>query len=149
MTDPFKDLPDAERMRLAVGTQIPDLISELQDALTETGRDPQRAALSGPLTSWTAAEPESRAAILLNAAWAARDALSVPRPPDREAEGYALALVDLAKGSPNFAVYHGERFPSMPLPGQAGALASSLAFDRDDLAVSLETALILIADIPE
>lgn len=149
MNDPFEGVPNAERMRLAVGMQIPALIGELQDALNETGRDPQRATLSGPLTSWTEAEPESRAAILLNAAWAARDALSVPRPPDREAEGYALALADLAKGSSNFATHHGPAFPAMPLPGPAGALASSLAFDRDDLAVSLETALILIANIPE
>jgi hypothetical protein len=43
--------------------------------------------------------------------------------------------------------FHGAGFPAPPLPGPAGILASSLGFDRDDVAVSLETALILLSAV--
>lgn len=136
-------------MMLAVGMQIPAVIDELQDALNETGRDPQRAAsLSRPLAAWTAAEPETRAAILLNAAWASRAAHMDVTAAHPHVTGYVADLNGYANTAADSETFHGPAFPAMPLPGQAGALATSLAFDRDDLAISLETAMVLIVHIP-
>lgn len=143
------NIPPAARMALATAMQIPDVIADLQAALTETGQDPQAAArLSGPQTSWRAAEPETRAAILLNAAWASRGRTIDITAAHPHVGGYVADLSGYAQAAADSETFHGPAFPAMPLPGQAGALASSLAFDRDDLPISLETAMVLIAHIP-
>lgn len=148
--DSFDRVPDAARMILGIGMQIPDVIADLQDALNECGQDPQRAArLSAPQTSWRTAEPETRAAILHNAAWASRVAHIDTSAAHPHVQGYAADLHEYAQAAPDSETFHGPAFPAMPLPGQAGALSTSLAFDRDDLPISLETAMVLIAHIPD
>lgn len=136
-------------MLRAVGMQIPEVIADLQDALSETDYDAQAAArLSAPLSSWQAAGPETRAAILLNAAWASRARAIDVTAAHPHVAGYVADLNGYAAAAPDSGTFHGPAFPSMPLPGPAGALATSLAFDREDLAISLETAMVLIVHIP-
>ncbi|WP_170198492.1 hypothetical protein, partial [Streptomyces chryseus] len=92
------------------------------------------------------AEPETRACLLLNFAWHSREHDVAPS--EDHAGEYAANLhryaADFAGDSEAF---HGPRFPAMPLPGQAGPLASSLAFDRDDCDISLKTMLLLMEPI--
>lgn len=102
--------------------------------------------------AWRQAEPETRAAILLSLAWGSRGHGIYPGflPDGTDEHGWGLAETfhqyarDFTGTSEEF---HGPRFPMMPLPGQAGALASSLAFDQDedDLETSLRAALLLLA----
>ena len=107
--------------------------------------DPQAAASEAALLDlWDSAEPEPRAALLLYSAWEARDR---PLPADDTTAGmYAAELHTYAREyTGTQAEFIGLRWPDMPLPGQAGALASSLGFDRDDTDISLATLLLLLA----
>lgn len=146
-------------MRLA--GQESQLAVELNDVLaaTEDGADVAAAANDTDLRrEWVEALPEVRAGVLMSAAWAARpgvlpavDADDYIDADDYDeafaAHGYAAELHGYARefdddaGSEKF---HGPGFPAPPLPGPAGALATSVAFDRDELAVSLRTCLLLI-----
>jgi len=135
---------------LGVAMQIPDVLLSLREAAGRFPRDPGRAAgYGGLLDRWAGAAPETRAGILLSLAWGARET----RLPDREgtAAAYAGSLHEYAREfAGDSEAFHGARFPAMPLPGQAGALASSLAFDADDALISLESALLLLAaTLPE
>ncbi|MBF6333477.1 hypothetical protein [Nocardia transvalensis] len=93
---------------------------------------------------WARTAPQFRAALLLAFSWSSRVATIAAA--DTAAGLYANDLHRHAcefTGGPN--EFHGMKFPLLPYPGPAGILASSLAFDRDDLNISLETALILAA----
>lgn len=130
--------------------ELPPVMLTLGDALTRADHDPGQAALDDDaIRAWVGCEPEVRSCILLSAAWLAGRHPSPTIGPNLhpDVEGY---VEDLHKYAAAFDVeqieeFHGAGFPAMPLPGRAGALASSLGFDRDELAVSLSTALVLLA----
>lgn len=105
----------------------------------------QAAADEDALAIWSEASPEARAAILLNLAWQTR-AADLPAAAELSTGGnYATELHRYGRTfTGDDVAFHGNAFPALPLPGQAGALASSLAFDRDDLPISLETALLFL-----
>lgn len=132
-----------------VAMQIPDVLAELGDVLAQFEGDAGMAAQhQGLLRTWTNAVPETRAALLLSAAWQSRHGTfeTVAADIGNVAAMYAVHLHAEARGvSEDSVCFHGAGFPAMPLPGRAGALASSLGFDRDDPEISLETALILWA----
>ncbi len=132
--------------------QLPGLLLTLCNALDHVhyagdlariAQDPEAAEV------WAEAEPEVRACILLSAAWGAGrgEAPTVPDDMHPHVAGYVedFHRYAAAFASDQSEAFHGEQFPAMPLPGQAGALASSLGFDRDDLPISLGTALVLLA----
>lgn len=131
---------------LGIAMQIPDITLELRDALERHDGDHLQAADdTGLRRRWEEAEPETRSALLLNLAWASRKHEVPLLLGDMAAVQYASDLHDYAatfEGDSD--AFHGPRFPAMPLPGQAGALASSVGFDRDDTDVSLITVLILM-----
>ncbi|WP_331718138.1 hypothetical protein OG985_50290 (plasmid) [Streptomyces sp. NBC_00289] len=137
---------------LGIAMQIPDVTMTLAEAID---RHPllEDALHDQEVTqTWERAEPETRAALLLSLAWGSREHGIYPGYlPDgaddygyRTAEEFHQYARDFAGSSEEF---HGARFPMMPLPGQAGAFASSLGFDReeDGLDVSLRAALLLLA----
>jgi hypothetical protein len=130
---------------LGVAMQIPSVAFELNDALASCDNNVDQAARDEDMLHvWTDAAPETRSALLLAAAWHARAADLAAG----ESTG-AMYATDLHAYARSFTgdaeAFHGRGFPAMPLPGQAGALASSLGFDRDDVEISLETVLILQA----
>jgi hypothetical protein len=135
---------------LGIAMQLPGVLLTLTSALDRHDNNPARAALdNGATEDWSDAEPETRAGILLSAAWGAGRGPSPVAPDgmpdavdDYVADFHAYAAAQTADQSEAF---HGRAFPAMPLPGQAGALASSLGFDRDDLYISLGVALVLLA----
>ena len=130
---------------LAIAMQIPDVLMDLQESLVDHGMDVSRTAQDTALLErWKQAEPESRAALLLSAAWGAREK-ELPTEPVTVGLEYARDLHGYAKAETDSEKFHGVSYPAMPLPGQAGALASSYAFDRSDLRHSLRTVLILLA----
>ncbi|MCX4871108.1 MULTISPECIES: hypothetical protein [unclassified Streptomyces] len=143
---------------LGIGMQIADVSIDLRETMEQYKGDVQRASRHGGLRGrWAQAEPETRSALLLNLAWASREAEldygadadgAFPEHLDRYAAGYAEDFHGYASGFRDGSeAFHGKAFPAMPLPGQAGALASSLGFDRDDTDISLKTALILLAPV--
>ncbi|WP_280454183.1 hypothetical protein [Nocardia brasiliensis] len=108
--------------------------------LDHNGRwEPAAAELQ---TDWNTTEPENRAALLLGFAWSSRTATLAED--DSPAGLYAAELQHHAReftGTVND--FHGFGFPLLPYPGRPGALASSIAFDREDTDISLQTALLL------
>jgi hypothetical protein len=91
---------------------------------------------------WAALEPEVRRYVLLFATWPVR---STPWPDvDGLAERYAA---ELARFAAQWAAAHpGAGWAAFcSAPHSAFSLASSLAFDRDDLDVSWSTAVFLLA----
>jgi hypothetical protein len=134
---------------LGTAMEIPDVLLELGDALDEhTDVVDQAVADDHALEAWSTASPEARSAILLNLAWYARHASLTDQAAESNGGLYAVDLLTYAR---NFTgddeAFHGRGFPALPLPGQAGALATSVAFDRDDLPISLETALLMLSMI--
>lgn len=134
---------------LGIGMQIPGVSLDLREALDRHRGNVDRAATDrGMLRTWEQAAPETRSALLLNLAWAAREG-QLPEDDDSHGYGYASDLHGYAAGfGGDSEAFHGRQFPAMPLPGQAGALASSVGFDRDDNEISLKSALLLMAAIP-
>jgi hypothetical protein len=129
---------------LGIAMQIPDVTMSLTEVMDQYRGDVDRAAgHKGLLRTWTEAAPETRSALLLNLAWAAREGQL-----DAGEDTAALYAGDLHEYASTFEgdseAFHGAGFPAMPLPGQAGALASSLGFDRDDVEISLKTVLLLL-----
>ncbi|WP_069162940.1 hypothetical protein [Nocardia altamirensis] len=91
---------------------------------------------------WNTAEPEYRAALLLGFAWSSRT--SILTEDESPAGLYAAELHGYSREfSGTVNDFHGEQYPLLPYPGPAGALAASIAFDRDDTDISLQTALLL------
>ncbi|THA28468.1 hypothetical protein [Streptomyces sp. A1547] len=141
---------------LQVGGQIPDVIGALDQALEDNGDSIEDAAdVPGLEELWADAEPESRAAVLLGTAWLTRKGPFWPTDPEEEndmagdpawmlAEELHQYALDFTGGAED---WHGARFPAMPLPGPAGALSSSSAFDRDDNPVTLRAAMYLLAPV--
>ncbi|MFD5223908.1 MULTISPECIES: hypothetical protein [Streptomyces] len=133
---------------LGVAMQIADVTLDLREALAEEyDGDVQEAAADSDLRRrWAEAEPETRACLLLSFAWHSREHdVTVT---DDHGGAYAEDLHQYAAAFEGGSeAFHGPRFPSMPLPGQAGALASSVAFDRDDCDTSLKTVLLLMAPV--
>lgn len=123
--------------------EVPGVLTELDRLLDDHDNLVDQAlADDEALDIWTTATPEARSAILLNLAWQTRHA-DLPAGAELSTGGsYAIELHAYAKNfTGDDVTFHGNAFPALPLPGQAGALASSLAFDREDLPISLETAL--------
>jgi hypothetical protein len=133
---------------IGIAMQISGLTVELSEAYDRHSDDIDQAADDPTVFhNWDQAEGESRAAILLNLAWGAR-AAQLREDDDSHGHGYAAELHRYAaEFTGDSEQFHGARFPLMPLPGQAGALASSLGFDRDDTAISLKAALILLGGV--
>ncbi|MFD9226120.1 hypothetical protein ACFWDI_40405 [Streptomyces sp. NPDC060064] len=130
---------------LGVGIQIADVTLELRETLEQYRGDVEQAAGHRGLNQrWAEAEPETRSALLLNFAWNSReDDIEFG---EGHAARYASDLHRYAAGyEEGSEAFHGVRFPAMPLPGHAGALASSLGFDRVHVEISLKTVLILMA----
>jgi hypothetical protein len=129
---------------------LPEYMNELTalhyhigSVLLEHDGDWQRAATALE-PAWRGAEPELRAALLLGFAWSSRNATIADT--DTPAGLYAADLHRYAvEFTDGVEAFHGERFPLLPLPGPAGVLASSVAFDREDADISLRTALLLAA----
>lgn len=129
--------------------QLPEVLLTLTNTLDHVhyAGDVERAAQDPEAFEvWAEAEPEVRACILLSAAWSAGRGPAPSVGDDVHVAGYVEDFHKYAAafGADQSEAFHGRAFPAMPLPGQAGALASSLAFDRDDLAISLRTALVLL-----
>mgnify|MGYP001074091538 CR=1 FL=1 len=130
---------------LGIGLEIADLLEDLNGVLSHARGDSWKAASDRRLLHrWSNVAPETRSALLLNLAWGSRGGkLTVG---EDTAGLYASELHEYASAfDGDSKAYHGSGYPAMPLPGQAGTLASSLGFDRDGLPVSLRTALILLA----
>ena len=113
----------------------------LQD---QSGGDVERAArLPRLVRQWSAATPEVRSAVLLDLAWRSRQR-ELPRG-SSPAEVHAHDLNMHARTHRGVREsFRGSPFPTMPLPGAAGALASSLGFDPAAAETSLKTVLLLI-----
>ncbi|WP_432112568.1 hypothetical protein [Streptomyces sp. YPW6] len=144
--NPFDDMAAAQHP-LGIAMQTSEMTLDLRETLETYGGTAERAAIVGTLRRrWADVEPEARAALLLNFAWASREAEMTFA--DDHAGLYAADFhqyaADFQGGSEAF---HGPRFPLMPLPGQAGALASSLGFDREDTDISLKTVLLLMEPV--
>ncbi|MBK3575951.1 hypothetical protein JHN63_19445 [Streptomyces sp. MBT65] len=99
---------------------------------------------------WSLTSPEVRRQVLLLAAWEARSATAAELESPTSAGQYAWAFTQYAS---SWAEQHpdGDAEGFCAGPHSARHAASSLAFDRDDLLVSLETALLLCsrAEAPE
>lgn len=139
------DMMAANGQLLGIGMQIPDVLLDLQEVLEQYGGNVERAAgHKGALRKWSDAAPETRSALLLTSAWAARAGQL-----DAGEDTAGLYAADLHEYARTFQgdaeAFHGISFPAMPLPAQAGALASSLGFDRDDVEISFKTVLLLLA----
>ncbi|HWU07518.1 MAG TPA: hypothetical protein VN520_14245 [Streptomyces sp.] len=144
--NPFDDMAAAQHP-LGITMQIAGVTLDLRETLETYGGTAERAAIVGTLRRrWAEAEPETRAALLLNFAWASREAEMTFA--DDHAGLYAANFHQYAANfEGDSEAFHGPRFPSMPLPGQAGALASSLGFDREDTDISLKTVLLLMEPV--
>jgi hypothetical protein len=134
----------------ATATQLPAVMLGLTSALDQADGDVERAAENGgAFEDWAEAEPEVRACILLSAAFGAGRGPAPTMGDDMHPHvaGYVEDLHAYAAAftADQSEAFHGPAFPAMPLPGQAGALASSLGFDRDDLEISFGVALVLLA----
>ncbi|WP_107661279.1 hypothetical protein [Nocardia suismassiliense] len=134
---------DRARAALARISEIADLWRAAGAAWRAAADTVSAAAELEPI--WAAAEPEARAGLLHAAAWAAREtALPADDDPDT-ATLYAIELHRYARAIDDPAEHYGQKFPDMPLAGSGGVLASSLAFDRDDLTINAHTAVQLVA----
>ncbi|MEU5434510.1 hypothetical protein AB0G73_14200 [Streptomyces sp. NPDC020719] len=113
--------------------------ASLADCQWDVARARDSSALHGV---WDAVEPEVRRHILLFATWAVRDASW-----DATAGMAERFAAELAAYATRWAAEHPDANAAEFSAGQHRAfiLASSLAFDQDDLDVSWEAALTLIA----
>lgn len=145
----FDQMADAGSL-LGIAMQIPRVSMDLRDTLDHHRGNVARAARdAGMRRTWADAAPETRSALLLNLAWGARDG-QLGDDDESSAHGYAAELHKYAREHDGDSEsFHGKAFPAMPLPGPAGALASSVGFDRDDTDVSLGSVLILMSAIPQ
>ncbi|MFJ8677710.1 hypothetical protein [Streptomyces sp. NPDC093589] len=126
-----------------VAMQIPQVINEMTETLAKYGGTVGRAAVDDGLRRcWAEAEPETRACVLLTLAWSTRgdDIAFSDDPAGVYADDFGK-YVEAFEGDSE--AWHGASFPMMPLPGTAGALASSLGFEREETDLTLKTALLL------
>ncbi|MFE5717657.1 hypothetical protein [Streptomyces erythrochromogenes] len=101
------------------------------------------ATQGGVLDMWEQAAPELRRTLLLQAAWEARGRFTGEAEDD--ASRYAGFLADAAAQAPE-GDYPRDDFAHLRSP--AFSVASSLAFDRDDLKIALSATLLLAVRIP-
>ncbi|NEE30193.1 hypothetical protein G3M53_32680 [Streptomyces sp. SID7982] len=144
--NPFDEMAAAQHP-LGIAMQTAGITLDLRETLETYGGTAERAAIVGTLRRrWADVEPEARAALLLTFAWASREAEMTFA--DDQAGLYAAEFHRHASEfQGDSEAFHGPRFPSMPLPGQAGTLASSLGFDREDTDISLKTVLLLMEPV--
>lgn len=145
-------VPGGPAVAMSTAMELPDLIADLHEHLDTYQGDPLDASGEGfGLTVWTEASSEARSALLLSLAWGARDG---DLPPVgavtadvewKTGHAYAVELHKYACAATDSETFHGKGYPAMPLPGQAGALASSCGFDLDDLGITFATVLILLS----
>ncbi|WP_327356296.1 hypothetical protein [Streptomyces sp. NBC_01304] len=90
---------------------------------------------------WALTSPEARRHVLLLAAWEARDATAAELESPTSAGQYAWAFTQYASSWASSTRGNSDAFCAGP--HSARHAASSLAFDRDDLLLSLQTALLL------
>lgn len=141
---------DLAGMAAALGDAetVTELHMYLRAALNRWG-GPDAAAKDADLADrWKDAELETRAALLLLLAWRSRHTSTL----DESDPYYAAELNSHARTwTDDEAEFFGDRYPNMPLPGPAGALATSVGFDRDEAedGTSLTCALVLAAASPE
>ncbi|MEU3742927.1 hypothetical protein AB0E78_38465 [Streptomyces sp. NPDC032198] len=131
--------------------EIASLHRLLSRAIVAVDNNMQEAFVVFGLPSlWSLTRPEVRRQLLLLAAWEARTATADELGSPTSAGQYAWAFTQYASA---WAEQHpegdAEQFYAGPHPARHAA--SSLAFDRDDFLVSLETALLLCsrAEKPE
>lgn len=153
MTGSAFDMMAAEGNPLGIAMQVSGIVLDLRGTLDHYSGDVDQAAGDRELIdTWTDAAGESRAAILLNLAWGSRGlplrAGAGIEPASRADYAAELHMYANQAGPEDSEAFHGAGFPAPPLPGPAGALASSLGHDREDVGISLDTALILMAAIP-
>lgn len=133
------------------GEEIRSLHRLLARAITAVDNNVEEAFVVFGLPSlWSLTRPEVRRQMLLLAAWEARSATAAELESPTSAGQYAWAFTQYAS---SWAEQHpdGDAEGFCAGPHSARHAASSLAFDRDDLLVSLETALLLCsrAETPE
>ncbi|MCX4666418.1 hypothetical protein OG453_07015 [Streptomyces sp. NBC_01381] len=115
----------------------------LARAITAVDNNMEEAFVVFGLPSlWSLTRPEVRRQVLLLAAWEARSATAAELESPSSAGQYAWAFTQYAS---SWAEQHpdGNANAFCAGPHSARHAASSLAFDRDDFLVSLETALLL------
>lgn len=115
----------------------------LARAIAAVDNDTEEAFVAFGLPNlWSLTRPEVRRQVLLLAAWEARTATAAELESPTSAGQYAWAFTQYAS---SWAEQHpdGDAEGFCAGPHSARHVASSLAFDRDDLLVSLETALLL------
>jgi hypothetical protein len=135
---------------MGIAMQIPDVLAHLSEVLGDNGSNPDAAAANPGLVDqvWAEAAGETRAAILLSAAWQSR-AHELPESENVTAAQYAAQLHDEAAAfTGDSEAWHGVGFPAMPYPGTAGKLASGLGMDQEDVYNTMVAALIMGAAIP-
>ncbi|GHE09203.1 hypothetical protein [Streptomyces alanosinicus] len=121
----------------------------LTHGLTTFGGDAQQARITYGFSSlWAFSSPEVRRYLLLLVAWEARDTAANDNQYPSTAGQYAQAFTQYAA---EWARQNPGSTADAFCTGQHSAYiaAGSLAFDRDDLEVSLETALLLSARAPQ
>lgn len=134
------------RCVLEISAELPLLLRGLGDAIARYPTLDDVAKSTQVTDLWASASPESRAALLLRCGHHASTGSGIPSDGSDSAR-YASELAEAARHVPRDArECCGEAFPAPPLPGPAGALATSLGHDRDDLDTSLRTAVILLGE---
>lgn len=129
---------------------LQDLVMLMSEVLADVEGDWRRAHADDELAAqWAAAEPETRAAILVHLAWTARGADMVRE--EGAGSMYADQLVQFAaEFTEGSEAFHGVSYPVGPLPRHpAATMAVSIAFDRDDLGAGRFAALKLMSYTPE
>lgn len=141
--DGAADLHALQSLGIDQAEAITELHMHLRATLNDHGNRWINAGRDADLMDrWRDAEPETRSALLLLLAWNSRDAVV------QDGDPYADELNHYARthaGTGSSKTFFGDRYPKMPLPGPAGALATSVGFDRDeaDDGTSLASALLL------
>ncbi|MFF4606130.1 hypothetical protein ACFY12_25740 [Streptomyces sp. NPDC001339] len=128
--------------------QVTALVSLFAERLASYGNDVNRARHDlGLRELWAFTSPEIRRHLLLFVSWEARHSKRDDAEALTTADQYAWAFAGIAS---SWAKQHqdGDAEAFCAGPHAARHAASSLAFDRDDLAVSLETALLLTIRTP-
>ncbi|MEV6840273.1 hypothetical protein AB0N17_38245 [Streptomyces sp. NPDC051133] len=123
--------------------EILSLYRLLAQAIAAVDNNMEEALVVFGLPSlWSLTSPEVRRQVLLLAAWEARSATAAELESPTSAGQYAWAFTQYAS---SWAEQHpdGDAEAFCAGPHSARHAASSLAFDRDDFLVSLETALLL------
>lgn len=142
MLDVPADAPDMT----TINAEVEAVKGRLFATALRHGGDPAAAAADPHLLSlWTAVEPETRGLLLLAAAQGDR-----PVPTSEDSAGYyAASLRTYAHENPGeWQEFIGPHYTRLPVTGPAGALASSLAFDREEHATSLRVLLLLALSDP-